>query len=756
MNKLYNASKSQSQNRPGWSISFRHPLRNDGKGKPGLKMRRGLGTDNEQSAEELVMQMNEILTNESWWNAAKRGEAEARFNKIIVNAFFDEIQAGRISPEAIRETVISLPGRDQGYSRVLFVGTTGAGKTSLLRQLIGSDPDEDRFPSTAPAKTTIADLEVIQSEGGFQAVVTFFSEFQIQAYVEECLIAASIAAFDGANDQKIAERLLNHSDQKFRLSYVLGAWPDAAQDEEEFSFDEVPEASKQGIPKSESKCVEHLQSLVIRIKRLAKLTEEFLHSELGSDYDTFLSNDRDTIESWFEESFYETNDECVEVFFGLTHDIMDDIRLRFDAIEQGKLKHTRSGWPESWFFECVDRNDFIRNVRWFSSNYWPEFGRLLTPIVQGIRVKGPLFPSFGNIEPNLVLIDGQGLGHTPDSATSVPTDITRRFSTVDVILLVDNAQQPMLAAPQSVLRIVASGGFHHKLAIAFTHFDLIKGDNLRSLEDKRTHVMGSVVQAISSLRDVIGMPVAKAVEQSLMKRCLMLGGIDRRNERLPEKPAEYVRDQLLALIALCEKSIEPVAAPEAAPIYDPTGIGFAVRAAVAKFIGPWSAKLGLKGYGGVHREHYNRIKALNRRIAGEMAVEYDSLRPVADLVARLSESISLYLDKPIAWTRMPIDDAEAEAAISQIRRNLASEIHEISLERIITQHLTAWRGAYDLKGKGSTLNRASALLQIYEKAAPLPDTVMTEQASLFILEIRKLIESGIKSSGGEVRLAEIN
>ena len=315
MNKLYNASKSQSQNRPGWSISFRHPLRNDGKGKPGLKMRRGLGTDNEQSAEELVMQMNEILTNESWWNAAKRGEAEARFNKIIVNAFFDEIQAGRISPEAIRETVISLPGRDQGYSRVLFVGTTGAGKTSLLRQLIGSDPDEDRFPSTAPAKTTIADLEVIQSEGGFQAVVTFFSEFQIQAYVEECLIAASIAAFDGANDQKIAERLLNHSDQKFRLSYVLGAWPDAAQDEEEFSFDEVPEASKQGIPKSESKCVEHLQSLVIRIKRLAKLTEEFLHSELGSDYDTFLSNDRDTIESWFEESFYETNDECVEVFF---------------------------------------------------------------------------------------------------------------------------------------------------------------------------------------------------------------------------------------------------------------------------------------------------------------------------------------------------------------------------------------------------------------------------------------------------------
>jgi hypothetical protein len=58
---------------------------------------------------------------------------------------------------------------------------TGAGKTSLLRQLIGSDPDEDRFPSTAPAKTTIADIEVIQDEGDFEAAVTFFTEFQTHA-----------------------------------------------------------------------------------------------------------------------------------------------------------------------------------------------------------------------------------------------------------------------------------------------------------------------------------------------------------------------------------------------------------------------------------------------------------------------------------------------------------------------------------------------------------------------------------------------
>jgi len=54
-------------------------------------------------------------------------------------------------------------------------------------------------------------------------------------------------------------------------------------------------------------------------------------------------------------------------------------------------------------------------------------------------VKGPLFPEFGS-RPKLALMDGQGLGHTPDSSSSVTTHITRRFGHVDVILLVDSAQ----------------------------------------------------------------------------------------------------------------------------------------------------------------------------------------------------------------------------------------------------------------------------------------------------------------------------
>jgi hypothetical protein len=323
-------------------------------------------------------------------------------------------------------------------------------------------------------------------------------------------------------------------------------------------------------------------------------------------------------------------------------DILEDVRSRFDS-EAGELLRRRSGWPELWLFKSKDRDEFIRQIRWFSSNYWPQFGRLLTPLVDGIRVRGPLFPDFIEGQPKVAFIDGQGLGHTPDSSASVTTRVTRRFGQVDVILLVDNAQQPMQAASLSVLRAVASSGHHDKLAIAFTHFDQIKGQNLPTFPEKRAHVMASVLNALSNLRDVLGVSMVKAIVHGMDSRCFMLGGVDRQLGKLSSRAADYMRGQLRELVRFFQAAILPPPTADARPVYDPTGIGFAVQEAVTKFQGPWLARLGMGTYEGFSKEHWTRVKALNRRIAGEFDDEYDTLRPVADLVTQLRESLSRFL-----------------------------------------------------------------------------------------------------------------
>lgn len=745
----YTASKSRTQGRPGWTISFRHPLRNDTKGRPGLKMRRGLGTIDAIEADRFVAEMNTILLDSSWWNVTKRAEAERTFSPTITSAFYDEIQAGRTDSWAVRDNHITLPSESDGYSRVLLVGTTGAGKTSLLRHVIGSDPDEDRFPSTSTAKTTISDIEVIQADARYSAVVTFFSEFWVQANVEECVADASSAVWEGASVPKIADRLLNHRDQRFRLGYTLGSWAEEqeAVQEDDWSFDGASETDvdvgDQSITEVERAANQAtLRGYVDRIQGLSKRAIGTVSKELGEDISRLDGPDRDAAQELFEERL-QADDEFDE----LIHDIMDDIRRRFDLWDGGSLTRHQSGWPSTWLLETDERAEFIKQIRWFSSNYERQFGRLLTPMVDGIRVRGPFFPSFTKAMPKLVLLDGQGLGHTPDSSASVTTAITRRFADVDVILLVDSAQQPMQAAPLSVVRAVAASGHQQKLAIAFTHFDQVKGVNLPSFAAKRAHVMASVTNGLTNLRDVLGVPVVRAIERKIDDQCFMLGGLDLASKRLP-KGVVVEMERMLGFFA---QAIEPLPETETRPVYNPDGLVLALQGASRSFRRPWTARLGLGPHENVHKEHWTRIKALNRRIAGELANEYSTLMPVADLIGCLIEEVSKYLDHPTSWEpRQPTNEEEAEAALSGIRQHVHTGLHTLAERRIVEQHLDQWRSAYDLRGKGSTFDRAQEINSIYERGAPVASTMMTKFAADFVQEMRGLVHQAIINGGGRI------
>ncbi len=751
MARTYTASKSRTQGRPGWVISFRHPLRKDSQGKPGLKMRRGLGTTDEAEADRLVEQMNSILADESWWNAAKRQEAERNFAAPVAAAFYDEIQAGRPNSSTLRDEHIQLPSRTEGYSRVLLVGTTGAGKTTLLRHLIGSDHETDRFPSTSTAKTTVSDIEIVLEDGPFEAVVTFSSEHVVLANVEECVADACVAAWEGKKDADIAERLLNHRDQRFRLSYTLGTFAESDEliDEDEFSFggDAKPESSsladEEGVPENDrDKNAQTLRGYVQRIAALARENIKLVSRELGEEIDRLTGPDRDAAQELFEWRLMES-----DLFSGLVHDILDDIVTRFDLLDVGDVSRLRSGWPEYWSFESADRDIFIRAVRWFASNYAPHFGRLLTPLVDGIRVRGPLFPSFAEHIPKLVLLDGQGLGHTPESSSSVTTHITKRFNEVDVVLLVDSGQQPMQAAPLSVVRAVASSGHQQKLAIAFTHFDHVKGNNLPNFAAKRAHVMASVTNGLTNLRTALaGASVIRSMEQTIADRCFMLGGLDRRTRELPKG----FQGELQRLLSHFETAIRPPAPPVAHPLYHPDGLPLAIQAASRGFQGPWLGRLGLAHHETTSKEHWTRIKALNRRIASELDVEYDSLRPVADFVDKLTEEVSKYLGNPAGWEPRVPDEAEAEAALDLIRQEVHAEFHNLAVRRMVQEQLEDWRKAFEHRGKGSTFDRAQEIRGIYEEAAPVPSSVITTVSADFLAEVRRIVSAAIQNQEGSV------
>ena len=720
--RSYRATKTKSD-RPGWSVTFSHPLRTDARGKLGLKMRRGLGTTSEDEAQRLVDQLNELLTDQTWWSLDRRGDAGRQFDSRIVAAFFDGIGIGKFNSRQLREEVMPLPTPDQGYARVMLVGSTGAGKTTLLRQLIGSDHKRDRFPSTSTAKTTTAEIEIVVNPTAehYDAVITFKTEHETRCSVDECLEDACLAVIRGQDDAGVANALLEHREQRFRLSYILGAWRQATPDEGGTSLFGDDESDDDTLTEAETVIGEALDAnndrlvrYVAQIRNVATATRDRLETEHGAYEEIANIYRRQEWQDTFTDALYDDQD-----FAEISLDIMDIIKSRSDAIAEGAFEYTESGWPGRWQYRKMkgDRSVFLQQVRWFAGNHGDQFGRLLTPLVDGIRVKGPFRPSVEELcddDRCLVFLDGEGLGHSAKEATSVSTKVTERFPDVDMILLVDSAESPMQAAPLELLRSVGNSGHGHKIAVAFTHFDQVKGDNLRNDNQKVNHVHGSIGNAMLGLRDSLGAPVAAILERQLEKCNFYLGGLDRPTEGISRGFIE----QIQALLSHMQKSAEISELPAAAPIYNVARLELVLRDATDGFKNPWRGRLGLSYYEGSPREHWARVKALCRRIANRWDNEYNGLRPVSDLVRELQSCISLWLNNPAGWTSQPKDENEREAAISGISRKVSVGVHLLSERRLVTEQRRGWQAAFGFSGRGSSRSRAVSMVGIYEEAAP--------------------------------------
>ncbi len=193
---------------------------------------------------------------------------------------------------------------------------------------------------------------------------------------------------------------------------------------------------------------------------------------------------------------------------------------------------------------------------------------------------------------------------------------------------------------------------------------------------------------------------------------------------------------------------EPV---DAAPIYSGEGLEIALRDAVEGFQQPWKARLGLIYHDGIAKEHWTRVKALARRLAMAWANEYDDMRPVADLVKQLRESISRWLDSPAGWTRPPEDDVERHAALSPIRQSVNTALHDLAEKRLADLHRINWTAAYDYSGTGSTFRRADEIQSIYEEAAPVISSAMSEPARAFLHALHKLVREAVTAAGGSFR-----
>jgi GTPase Era involved in 16S rRNA processing len=745
-----------SKGRSSWCLIFRHPVCLGPDGKQKLRVRRGLGTSDDSVAQQIINELNEILADETLWSPAGREQASAKYDARAVAAFFDPMQSELHDGWMIRDEMLPLPGgkdANDGYARVQLIGTTGAGKTTVLRQLIGTDPENERFPSISAAKTTICDIEVILEDNSFRGIVTFIPRDRVRQYIAECVLSAITSSVEDATEREIIRRFLEHSEQRFRLSYILGNplllrttdEPDLLDADDEMACE-----SEESLISNEERnsLLVALEYYLDQIVELAKASRTHLTqaaAELDIDLGKASKQERDILQELIEDQI--ADDECFHV---LVDKIMDDVEQRFKYLDDGELVRGRDDWPIKWSFSTPNRSHFIRTINRFSSNYAPNYGRLLTPLVDGIRVAGPFAPEWSNDErPRLVLMDGQGIGHIADSSTSLSTSVTRRFKLSDAIMLVDNAAQPMQAAPFSVLQSLVTSGHESKLILAFTHFDEVKGDNLVNNAARKDHIVGSFDNAARAIGKSIGREAELSLRRLNPNRLVFLSNIQKR----VSKRAEFTLAELNRLISAIMSTITPTGPIEYKPVYDVANLVLAVQKATQEFHDRWKAILGMGSRSSVSPEHWTRVKALTRRLGIFQVDEYDSLRPVADLIRLLQVQISLFLTTPLTWTPVaPAEDSEErQTAIDTIKTEVFERLHNLAKSRILEERVKDWVKAYEHRGMGSTRVRARNVATLYEEAAPIPNEMPGPDANKFLFEIRGLIADSIKAAGGQIR-----
>jgi hypothetical protein len=412
-----------------------------------------------------------------------------------------------------------------------------------------------------------------------------------------------------------------------------------------------------------------------------------------------------------------------------------------------RKRRTATGWPTAWKFDATasEREHFIKEVKRFTGNAREEFGKLLTPLVNGVRVAGPFFAGIGGRRP-LVLCDTVGFGHYADTASDLHEEYTALCDRADCILVVESAKTSFSSnSLHQVLEAAATTGHVKKLAVAFTHMDALAGDDVvddTELEEK----------ALLGLRSAIDEHVAKKLSREaarqlmnhLTKNLFFFASLN--------VPGDTQSNAELTRLSKHFSAAKP-AVPSDAPFpeFDFKFFVPFVITAIENFRTRWSALLGVQSHSVFDPLSWQAVKAVARRNAQNLNDDYPH-RPVAALHAVLRQELAKFLDAPLGWPGHAPSEDEKQSVINLIKAELARPLLRLCVRTLRTVPQAQWIAAWEFHGRNSTIRRRSAVETLFAQHLPyfrLDNAI----AVAFINAVESLVQEAINAAKDKLRAA---
>jgi len=366
--------------------------------------------------------------------------------------------------------------------------------------------------------------------------------------------------------------------------------------------------------------------------------------------------------------------------------------------------------------------------------------------VDGVRVYGDFAPVWTDKKLKLAIMDGEGLGHTPETISSISTNVTSKFLNSDAVILVDSAKQPMQAGPFAALSSLASRGYESKLIICFTHFDHVTGDNLPNIRERKNQVLASVDNVVVAIGNKLDESITRELRSLLNNRVIFVSGI----QEVLSESRKGTKAELQKLLALIEGLMIAPTIIQATPVYDDANLILSIQKSVQQFHQRWQARLKLQRHPTIPPEPWNRIKALTRRLGELGELEYQELRPIADLIQDLLNGFNNFIAKPLKWEPVSVTEESQQQSKARIKQELDGRLKSYISKSLYLERRSEWHDAFVPRGKGSAVVRSRIVQGIYDTVSPIPGETPSSDLNRFLKELRIIVKESIEAAGGKI------
>ena len=517
---------------------------------------------------------------------------------------------------------------------------------------------------------------VISKSLPYKATFIFKNENQIRGYIREILQEATYKVYKGkqTDRKQIAVYLKQTSDQRFRLYYILT----------ENSLEELSIRLRDLIPKID-----------VKVKELQK---EF--PEDKDETETLLDLALDDLKEDFriieKDIFIQVKEKVAEVCNN--YDLCSDVCYYQVAEEQ----------IEPFITKCKAILSSEKNS--------------ISPVIDYARIQGNLLSDWMDDDTELVLIDGEGIGHDTKEASQLSTRHYDYFYQSDAIVLVEESKRPFVVSGKNALKSIFERGYGRKLLIVFTKLDEVLPYDTEepSRDDKINEVNHALENVLSALKD-------EKVEITIDdENTFYLSEVNK-----PE-PDEETINQLITIINK-SKELSSFKFTFITPEYDFEMLSAYLIESTNKFIHIYENLL--------NNEHWQTIKAFNRR----MCWGIDGFRmftPIADFEEKINDEVKEFISHPKGWSKEVTERLQTES-INQIKQEFNQLILQFARQIIIKLPNLDWEDSLAYYGAGSTYVRKRKIDEILKKAVPI--NKITEHAVRFKDEIKKLLIEAIKN-----------